>query len=237
MIPKVIHLCWFSNELFPVEIKVCLDTWKRILPDYTIRRWTYEDAVAINSNFVNEALALKRWAFASDVVRFYALYHEGGVYMDSDIFLNRRFDEFIPESGFATFIELSHANDTRFSLQAAFMIGEKGNSFCKDMLDYYEGVHFDNADDTIKSEVSPIKMSYVAEKYGYVHKDVLQKLDKITVYPARYLSPRKKYNHSKEDAIGVHRIYGSWRKRKFGRKVEIGIKHYYNLIKYALLKN
>ena len=32
MIPKIIHLCWFSNDPFPVEIKVCLDTWKRILP-------------------------------------------------------------------------------------------------------------------------------------------------------------------------------------------------------------
>lgn len=237
MIPKVIHLCWFSNEKFPVEIKVCLDTWKRLLPDYTIRRWTYEDAVAINSHFVNEALAKKRWAFASDVVRFYALYHEGGVYMDSDIFLHKRFDEFIPESGFATFIELSHADDTRYSLQAAFMIGERGNRFCKDMLDYYESVHFNNSDDIIKSEVSPIIMSYIAEKYGYVHKDVLQKLDKLIVYPAYYLSPRKKYNHSKEYAIGVHRIYGSWRKRKFGRKLEIRIKHYYNVIKYTLLNN
>lgn len=24
MIPKIIHLCWFSNDPFPVEIKVCL---------------------------------------------------------------------------------------------------------------------------------------------------------------------------------------------------------------------
>lgn len=25
MIPKIIHLCWFSNDPFPVEIKVCLE--------------------------------------------------------------------------------------------------------------------------------------------------------------------------------------------------------------------
>lgn len=24
MIPKIIHLCWFSEESFPVEIKICL---------------------------------------------------------------------------------------------------------------------------------------------------------------------------------------------------------------------
>lgn len=37
MIPKIIHLCWFSNDPFPVEIKVCLDTWKRILPDFQVK--------------------------------------------------------------------------------------------------------------------------------------------------------------------------------------------------------
>jgi len=47
MVPKIIHLCWFSNDPFPVEIKICLESWKRVLPDYTIRRWTYEDARAI----------------------------------------------------------------------------------------------------------------------------------------------------------------------------------------------
>ena len=235
MIPKIIHLCWFSNDPFPVEIKVCIDTWKRLLPDYTIKRWTYDDALAMNSPFVNEALSMKKWAFAADVVRFYALYREGGVYMDSDIFLKRRFDEFIPEKGFATFIELPHADNTRLSLQAAFMIGEKGNSFCKDMLDYYDSVHFNDAKDIIKSEVSPIKMSYIAEKYGFVHRDIEQKLGDLTVYPARYLSPRNKFEHD-PNSIGVHRIYGSWRNRKFGRRFEIAIKHYYHVIKYALLK-
>lgn len=47
MIPKIIHLCWFSEDPFPVEIKICLDSWKRHLPEYEIKRWTYEDADAI----------------------------------------------------------------------------------------------------------------------------------------------------------------------------------------------
>ena len=56
MVPKIIHLCWFSNDPFPVEIKICLESWKRVLPDYTIRRWTYEDARAIGCRYINEAL-------------------------------------------------------------------------------------------------------------------------------------------------------------------------------------
>lgn len=81
MIPKTIHLCWFSTDPYPVEIKVCLNSWKQILPDYTIKLWTYKDAQAIGIPYVNEALSARKWAFAADVVRFYAVYTEGGVYM------------------------------------------------------------------------------------------------------------------------------------------------------------
>ena len=66
---------------------------------------------------LNVPSVFKKWAFAADVVRFYAVYTEGGIYMDSDIFIKKRFDSFIPEHGFATFHE--HIGD-RLKLQAAF---------------------------------------------------------------------------------------------------------------------
>ena len=68
-----------------------MESWKRVLPDYTIRRWTYEDARAIGCRYINEALEEKKWAFAADVVRFYSVYKEGGIYMDSDMFVKKRF--------------------------------------------------------------------------------------------------------------------------------------------------
>ncbi len=235
MIPKVIHLCWFSNDPFPVEIKVCIDTWKRLLPDYTIRRWTYEDAKAIGNQFVNEALALKKWAFAADVIRFYALYKEGGVYMDSDIYLYKRFDEFIVDSGFATFTEVYIDNINTLGLQAAFMIGEKGNSFCKNMMDYYKDIHFKQADGSLDLEVSPLKMAEIAFKYGYNNKNTEQHLDGLVIYPREFMLPANHFPYN-SNAIGVHRICGSWRTRKFGRKIEIAVKHYYHIIKYLLIK-
>ena len=87
MPPKIIHLCWFSKDPYPLEIKICLASWKRVLPDYKVRVWTYEDAKAIGCKYIDQALSVRKWAFAADVVRFYAVYKEGGVYMDSDIYL------------------------------------------------------------------------------------------------------------------------------------------------------
>ena len=61
MIPKVIHLCWFSNDPYPVEIKVCLDTWKCLMPDYVVKVWDYAAAKSIGCAFIDEALEARKW--------------------------------------------------------------------------------------------------------------------------------------------------------------------------------
>lgn len=235
MIPKIIHLCWFSNDPYPIEIKICLASWKRILPDYTIRRWTYEDAKAIGCQFIDEALEAKKWAFAADVVRFYAVYKEGGIYMDSDILLKKRFDQFIPDKGFVSFNE-SLSGD--LDIQAAFFMGEKGNIFCKEIFDYYMNHKFRNADRAYDETVSPKIMAKIAESHGYQYKDEEQHLsDNITIYPSLYVTSAnsRKTCPRHPDAFARHTIYGSWRHRKIGRRIEIWIKHQVNYIRYYLL--
>lgn len=237
MTPKKIHLCWFSDDPYPVEIKVCLESWQRVLPDYEVKIWRMADARAIGIDYINEALDARRWAFASDVVRFYAVYTEGGVYMDSDVFIYRRFDEFMPEEGFVTFNEKIEPDWTVYGLQAAFFIGSKGNEFSRQMVEYYKARHYINPDGTQDNTISPYTMKAIAENYGYVCEDETpQRLEILTVYPTHYLAPRKRFKIDSE-TIGQHRVYGSWRKRKFGRKLEIAAKHIYNLTKYYILKN
>lgn len=233
MIPKIIHLRWFSNDPFPIEIKICQESWKRILPDYKIRRWTYADAKAINCRYIDEALAANKWAFAADVVRFYALYTEGGIYMDSDMLVKKRFDRFIPEHGFATFHE--HMGEM-IQLQAAFLIGEKGNGFCKNVFDYYNSRSFLQPDGSFDMEISPRIMVKIAQSNGYKQVDVEQHLQSdIVVYPGYFVTPRKKIEKH-PDAFAQHQIYGSWRKQKLGRKIERAIKSFGLKIRFALFK-
>ncbi|MBQ7422981.1 MAG: glycosyltransferase [Prevotella sp.] len=231
MIPKIIHLCWFSKESYPLEIKACIETWQKLLPDYRIRHWSYDEAKAIGCQFIDEALANHKWAFAADAVRFYAVYTEGGVYMDSDIYLFRRFDEIIPDSGCVTVNEYMPEHDGHASLQAAFFMGEKGNRFCKQMFDYYSTQHFENPDGTLNQTISPYIMALLAEEYGYVDDNTEQHLEGLTVYPTHYLLPRKRAKRT-EESIGVHCIYGSWRDRKFGRRVELAVKRTWHGLKY-----
>jgi len=236
MIPKIIHLCWFSNSPYPVEIKVCLDSWKHIIPDYKIRVWDYAAAKAIGCVYIDEALSAKKWAFAADAVRFYAVYAEGGIYMDSDIFIYKRFEALIPQQGFATFNECTHPGQKEFGLQAACFMGEKGNEFCKEIFESYNCRHFIKEDGSFDQTISPYIMSGIAQKRGFVYEDREQHLpNNIIIYPTLYLSPTRHYPHHSE-AFGVHHIYGNWRKRKFGRRIERSIKHFYRVIKYTLLK-
>lgn len=232
MIPKIIHLCWFSDDSFPVEIKICLESWKRVLPDYKIRLWNYADALAIGCKYIEEALAAKKWAFAADAVRFYAIYKEGGVYMDSDILVERRFDSFIPEHGFASFHERI---GTAVQLQAAFLIGEKGNRYCKEVFDYYNQRPFLLPDGSFDMKISPVIMVEIAQKKGYRTEDVEQHLeDGIIIYPGCYVSPCKKLKYP--EAFAHHQVYGSWRKHRFGRKIERFVKHIILLVRFTLFR-
>lgn len=233
MIPKIIHICWFSGDKYPVEIKRCMDTWRKVLPDYEIKVWDAEAARSLHCRYVDEALDRKRWAFAADAVRFYAVYLDGGVYMDSDIFLYRRFDEFIPEHGCVVFREVA----PYFYLQAAFIIGEKGNQFCKDMVDFYSSRPFVQPDGSNDETISPLRMREVAQQRGLRADDSEQHIEGyLSVYPTVNLLPCKSYSGRHDLAFGMHMIYGSWRKRSFGRKVEIKVKHWISVIKYTLLK-
>jgi len=237
MVPKKIHLCWFSDDAYPVEIKVCLDSWKRILPDYEVRVWRMADARAIGCPFVDEALAERRWAFAADVVRYYALLHEGGVYMDSDIFIFRRFDGFLPAGGegFVTFGEKMFDGQTDFGLQAAFMISSPGNEYCRAVLDYYMKRPYRNADGSVNELISPMVMAQIARSFGWRCEDSEQHCGPLTVYPTRFLAPRKRFVTDAE-TIGQHQVFGSWRKRTFSRRVEKFFEHHWRVLRYALFR-
>lgn len=228
MIPKLIHLCWFSGDEYPEDIKFCLDSWKKVLPDFQIKLWTKEMALATGFDFVREAISVKKWAFAADVIRLYAVYHDGGVYMDSDIYVQKRFDVFLERR--CAFFQEYHpiaytAKDIDklgnrlesvksvqgMGIQAALFMAEKGNAYIKELLDDYKERHFilDNGTYNMNSVLAPALYARNAEKYGYKYLNVEQHLsDDLDVYPSDFVASsiplRKSVN------FAIHCIKGSW---------------------------
>lgn len=95
MIPKTIHYCWISGNKFPDKIQRCVDSWHKQLPDYEFVLWDAEKASKIGSRYVDEAIFYKKYAFAADFIRFYALYTYGGVYLDSDVEVLKSFNDLL----------------------------------------------------------------------------------------------------------------------------------------------
>ena len=237
-IPKIIHLCWFSGDTFPDKIQKCIDSWKAILPDFTIKLWTQEMAKAIGNAFIHEALSVQKWAFAADVVRLYALYTEGGVYMDSDILLIERFDRFMDKSTvlFQEFYSKVVKNNYKghldsegrnllsgqpvegVGIQAAFMISKPKQPIIKVLLDVYEDLHFILPDGSFNTyPVAPARYAMAIEKYGYRYIDAEQVVLNGYIYPSCFVAEHRSVQT--KASFAVHLVAHSWRPKSLWQKL------------------
>ena len=83
-IPKIIHYVWLGGRPLSPLGQNCLKSWQQHLPGWEIRRWD-ETNSPVDHPFVKKMLAEKKYAFASDYIRLFALAKEGGLYLDTDM--------------------------------------------------------------------------------------------------------------------------------------------------------
>ena len=93
--PKIIHYCWLSGEPYPELVQRCMQSWKEKLPDYEFMLWDMNRFDIHSVPWVEQACAAKKWAFAADYIRLYALYNYGGIYLDSDVEVLKSFDDLL----------------------------------------------------------------------------------------------------------------------------------------------
>lgn len=69
-----------------------------MLPDYEIIEWNEEKFDVNSVPFVKQAYDNKKWAFVSDYVRTYALYEQGGLYLDTDVKILKNVEDIIDKN-------------------------------------------------------------------------------------------------------------------------------------------
>lgn len=201
MIPKKIHYIWFGKGEKNERIKHCIESWKKILPDYEIIEWN-EDNFNVNYNeFTKKAYENKKWAYVSDVARLWILYNEGGIYMDTDVEVYKPLDEFLNQEGFIGFEDVHY-------LSTATIGVEQHNPIIKYILDYYNCIDFKMYDvwtDYIKyQETSPCIVSNLFEILGLKRDDnIEQHIKHFSIYP-------KSYFFTKDEGYTYHSFNGSW---------------------------
>ena len=103
-IPKIIHYCWFGDKdqqgILPQE---CMRTWGN-LDSYQIMKWDESNCDIHENAFVEKCYQNKNYAFVSDYFRLKALNEYGGIYLDTDVYVNKSFDDLLKHDFFAGFI-------------------------------------------------------------------------------------------------------------------------------------
>lgn len=219
MIPKKIHYCWFGRGKKPELIERCMATWKSILPEYEIKEWN-EDNFDLNAvQYVREAYKERKWAFISDYVRLYALYHEGGIYMDTDVEVLRPIDRFLTLAAFSGYQDKDQC-------LTGIMGSEKGGAWVKDLMDDYVGRSFYRENGEINETTNVEYTTYLMRtKKGMKIDGVEESLDGyVTFFPVDYFCPKlctEGIVNLTENSYTIHHFAGSWlgRKRLFNRKI------------------
>ncbi|MBL0042228.1 MAG: hypothetical protein IPP28_14620 [Xanthomonadales bacterium] len=102
MIPKTIHYCWFGRGPMSDLNRRCIDSWRRMLPDYEIVEWN-EDNADLDHDYCRATLARGLWSKVANYVRLDVLHRHGGLYLDTDVEVVRRFDDLLPLECFLGF--------------------------------------------------------------------------------------------------------------------------------------
>lgn len=215
MIPKIIHYCWLSDDKIPESLLECMQSWRRSLPDYEWMLWNFERFPKGKSKWVDQAFENKKYAFAADYIRLYALYNYGGLYLDMDVEVLKSFNPFL---NLQTMLCFENSGDRR--LEVAAFGAEKASPWIKTCLNYYENRDFVNSDGSFNTKVLPVVIRDCLSENGFVVKPVASPElithnsdNEISVLPYDYFSP-KSYATGKiektDNTYSIHHFAGTW---------------------------
>lgn len=216
MIPKVIHYCWFGRGKKPELAIKCIESWKKILPDYEIKEWN-EDNFDLNCNkYVKEAYENKKYAFVTDYVRLYALYNEGGIYMDTDVEVLKPLDEFLRHPAFSGF-------ENNNSIPTGIMASTKKNKWIESLLKDYDNISFVNKDGSLDLTTNVVRITNTTiENYNIELNNTYQDLKEVVFYPHDYFCP-KDWNTGNinitDNTHTIHHFSGSWHSKKEKKQI------------------
>lgn len=211
MIPKIIHYCWFGRGPMPELALKCIESWHKFMPDYEYKLWN-EDNFDIHSNtYVEEAYEARKFAFVTDYVRLYALYYEGGIYMDTDVEALKPFDDLLFWNGFIGF-EGSKYSPVGTGTIACKPKGE----WALEQLQAYDGVHFKLNDGTFDLTTNPTRISTIMRENGFHQDGTEQDYKDMHIFPVEYFCPRQTTGELlfSENTYCDHHFMSSWDTKK-----------------------
>ncbi len=219
MIPKIIHYCWFGRGEMPELAQKCIASWHKYMPDWEYKLWN-EDNFDVNQvPYIREAYVAKKYAFVSDYVRLWALYNEGGLYLDVDFEVYRPFDDLLYHEAFAGFEGSKH-----LPVMMGVMASRANGIWVKEMLDVYLNRHFINPDGSYDMTTNVQFVTAIMQEHGFMQNGEEQDYKDLHVYPVDYFCPRQTTGEyiRTDNTYCEHLGLGSWAETEGGWKTVVG---------------
>lgn len=204
-VSKHLHYCWFGRGEKSDLIRKCIASWHEQMPDAEITEWNEDNFDLDFCPYVREAYDAKKWAFVSDVCRFYVLSTFGGIYLDTDVELLRPLDD-LPDT-FAAF-------ETPRVVASGLVRGAlPGDEISLAMLDSYRADHFLLSDGTENTLTVCVRETALFTERGLLLNGKTQTVAGVTVYAPDFFCPLN-YTTGKlrltENTRSIHHYSGTW---------------------------
>ena len=160
-IPKTIHYCWFGPKPLGKLQQKCIASWKKYLKEFEFQLWN-ESNSPMNHPFVKAAYEAQKYAFVADYVRLWALRNEGGIYLDTDMLVLRKFDEKL------LLTECFTGYQSEGSVAAGIIGNQPNHPFLVDLVKEYDKLTFQK--DLLSEIAIPIIMTELYRKKDYTVK-------------------------------------------------------------------
>lgn len=225
MIPKKIHYIWLGEKEKDRASQICINSWKRQLPEYDIIEWSEKNLPIANiektNKFFHMCKKYKLWAFMSDYLRLWILYREGGIYLDTDVQVVKKFDDLLQYPMFLGY----EMNDY---IGTGIIGAEKENPLIFELLNFYEKEIW-----KVDYYNNPIIFSNILQNKTELKKEcVLLERDMLSPY-----NPMKKYGNNaveNDKTYTIHWFNANWGMSRKGY-VFLNTKHYLGIKKYIAI--
>lgn len=156
MIPKTLHYVWVGGKAIPKKVQDLLDSNAKVLgKGWKTKIWTEKDFDIDSHPFTSYWYKKGNWAYVSDYIRAYAVYTEGGFYIDTDVEIKKKFDELCKDD-----LVLSYTGNAWITASTFGAI--KGNEVIGNYLKIYDSKYVKKHQKRI---MSTDVMTFVAHKY------------------------------------------------------------------------
>ena len=186
MIPRIIHYCWFGRAPIPELALRCIESWHKFMPDYQYRLWNEENFDINSIPYVKEAYEAQKYAFVTDYVRLYALYTEGGIYMDTDVEVLKPYDELLTLKGFTGYEGSKYLPPVTGTIAS-----EAGHPWVKEQLDAYDDLHFILPDGKLDLTTNTDRISRIMKSHGFIQNGEKQVYKDMHIFPVEFFCPRQ----------------------------------------------